>query len=700
MSSSTSRPTSSGALQLFAFALRDGGYLALGKAETPHQLVTYFTPLHAALKLYQRSGGRLAVPPLRLGKDAVAPLPRISAGWHAGALAAHALSGTRSSTTPEKVGALMLGLSAGVVVVDRHYDIQAVNDAAQRLLGITRAAPGQDLIHLVAHPPSATLRAAIDAALHNEVIEADLTLNTALGAGRYLHLTAYPYSLAATPTAAEQVLLLITEVTTPRAVAPAEPSVGTIDDAERHQQERDRQQGAQIAQLAENNRDLVAANQELVRANLGLTNINEELLVRNEELQTATEEIKTLNEELQATNEELETMGEEQEATVEELRMTNDDLQVRSAEVLHLAALRAAQHQASMSKAAEFAAILLGMGDALLVLDRAGKTRFTNPAYVDLFGDEFAVFIAEDDAGVPLPPEETPQHRAIQGGPFRMTFTLPTPAGGRRWLEASGEPIMVDHVQEGGIITFRDISDRSLRRLQDEFLALASHELRVPLTVIYGMAQWLQRKIPDEHDPAFEPTQIIIRQVRHQQRIIDDLTDMERLQHGKLHLQLSPVDLRIVAQQAVGAVEINGSTPPIVVAAPDEPLLIAGDAVRLEQIITNLLTNARKYAPTSAQIRLRLRRQGQEAEMQVADTGPGIAPDALPHLFQRFYQATPETRMGQQGLGLGLFLVNELVMAHQGRIAVHSVVGEGTTFTIHFPLFVDSVIPIADGHLA
>ena len=438
--------------------------------------------------------------------------------------------------------------------------------------------------------------------------------------------------------------------------------------------------------MTASNRDLLTVNQDLVRVNLELMSSNEELLVRNEELQTATEEIKTLNEELQATNEELETLGEEQEATLEELRMTNDDLQARSAEVLHLAALRVEQQQASEGKAAEFAAILLGMGDALLVLDSTGNTRFTNPAYVALFGDEFAVFVAEDDAGQPLPFAETPQQRATASLPFHMTFTLPTPTGGRRWLEASGEPIMIDHVPDGGIVTFRDITDRSLRRLQDEFLALASHELRGPLTVILGLAQWLQRKLPSEQDIAFRPMGIIVRQVQRQQRLIDDLMDMERLQHGKLHLQLAPVDLRVIIGQTVEATLISNPSPPIVIEADDAPLMIVGDAVRLEQIATNLLMNASKYAAESQQISVRLHRRVHEAEMQVADTGPGIAPAVLVHLFQRFYQGEAETQIGQKGLGLGLFLVHELVTAHGGRIVVQSVVGQGTTFTIHFPL--------------
>lgn len=404
-------------LQLFAFALREGGFLALGKAETPHLLASTFTDMHPSLKLYQRQGGKIAAPSARLRMDPPPSLPLAVAGWRPLAKPAAVLPSPHTPTVGEKVGALMLDLPLGVVVVDRRYDIQGINGEAQRLFGIVRAAMGEDLIHLVDRPLAAPLRATIDMAFSHTISQKDIVIETVLGEARHLHLVAYPqYSKVPATPQVEQVLVLITDVTE---VALAEQAriaaivaqtgrLEAVDHGQRAWDEERQRLAAQLARMAITNRDLMAANQELARTNLAITSVNEDLLVRNEELQAATEEIKTLNEELQASNEELETLSEEQEATVEELRMTNDDLQVRSAEVLHLATLHAEQQQISEVKAAEFAAILLSMGDALLVLDQAGRTRFTNPAYVATFGDEFAVFIAEDDAGIPLPPEATP----------------------------------------------------------------------------------------------------------------------------------------------------------------------------------------------------------------------------------------------------------------------------------------------------
>ncbi|MBA3827031.1 MAG: ATP-binding protein, partial [Ktedonobacterales bacterium] len=127
--------------------------------------------------------------------------------------------------------------------------------------------------------------------------------------------------------------------------------------------------------------------------------------------------------------------------------------------------------------------------------------------------------------------------------------------------------------------------------------------------------------------------------------------------------------------------------PPIVIEEPPQgTLLIAGDAVRLEQILTNLLTNASKYAADSPQIVVRLRQVAQDAEIEVQDQGPGIAATDLPQLFQRFHQVQAEATAAHTGLGLGLFLTRELVVAHGGDITVRSQVGQGTTFTLHFPL--------------
>jgi two-component system CheB/CheR fusion protein len=119
-------------------------------------------------------------------------------------------------------------------------------------------------------------------------------------------------------------------------------------------------------------------------------------------------------------------------------------------------------------------------------------------------------------------------------------------------------------------------------------------------------------------------------------------------------------------------------------AVAEEPLVVAGDATRLSQVVLNLLTNAAKYAPDSPRIEVRLRREAGEATLEVQDYGPGIPAAALPHLFDRFYQAVRRT--AEDGLGVGLFITRELVQAHGGAIEVRTSEGEGTTFTVRLPL--------------
>jgi len=166
---------------------------------------------------------------------------------------------------------------------------------------------------------------------------------------------------------------------------------------------------------------------------------------------------------------------------------------------------------------------------------------------------------------------------------------------------------------------------------------------------------------------------------------VGDLTDVARLESGKLTLDRAPVDLGALVTRVV---ETARDLPPrrtIHLDVGADPIGVEGDAGRLEQVLVNLLTNAFAHAPSAAPVEVRLRRQRREAVLEVRDHGAGIAADQLPHLFARFYQVARTDRPAQGGLGLGLFICQEVVAAHGGRIAVASTVGEGTTFTVLLP---------------
>jgi two-component system CheB/CheR fusion protein len=267
-----------------------------------------------------------------------------------------------------------------------------------------------------------------------------------------------------------------------------------------------------------------------------------------------------------------------------------------------------------------------------------------------------------------------------------MEFTVQRPDGTRRWFEGRGRPIRGGSGTQGGVAVIRDITDRSIHRLQEEFMSVASHELRGPLTVLTGYLGMLQRSLDRERDP--EKVRQYLDQARHQterlQVLVRDLVDVTRLQQGKIQLQMGPVDAVEAARQAITSAQQIASEPPIEAQLPDTAVIVRGDSTRLEQVLLNLLTNATTHAADSDKIEVSVSSQDGEAVLSVRDGGPGIDPQHLPHLFTRFYTAA--TQQSDAGLGLGLYISQELVDAMNGSISVESSTGEGSTFTVRLPL--------------
>lgn len=767
-------------LQLFAYSLRDQGFLVLGKAESVSPLSEYFVTVQQALKIYRRHGERLPIP-IGQFKDAPPLKPVPMSAPFGGVSLALSRDVTRARSSMEKLGSLVFNLPIGVVVVDRHYDVQIINSLAHQLLEIHRSAMGEDLLHLAERLPTKPLRAIIDSALNGETqppAMGTLPVETDSDQDRYLQILGYPHQFEGDEGPIASVLLLITDVTEQtraqqrEAAAPALSASATVE-AEpteavnatiQRLQAENQQITLQLQRVMAANRELRDANRELTTTNVELHQANEEYLVNTEEVQAAAEEVETLNEELQATNEELETLNEELQATVEELNATNDDLEARSKELQDLAQERETQRLASEAARSQLEAVLVQMADAVLVVDTDGATVLANRAYNQLFGDATSSPPFGDERGVPVAREDLPRQRAARGEAFTDIYTLPLPPGeaatygeALRWYEASGRPIEVNGAMRGGVVVIRDISDRSLRRLQTEFLALASHELRTPLTAAQTALQMAERSasalaraertdrsegaertehagesatkatagrrrqtdsdakatpqeatapptVVEQGDAVVEGAnhatsdvvdalrrqiEMTLRQVRHLGTLIGDLVDVGRLQTGKLRLQLQPVSLREIVEQAIQTVQITSPNQEIVLSAPDEPFMVNGDAIRLDQIVFNLLNDAVMYAPQSKRIDVRLRRVAEWAELQVQDYGPGIAPDKLPFLFNRFFQIErTEAQHGQRqgGLGVGLFITRELVHSHGGEITVTSQLGVGTTFTVTLPL--------------
>ncbi len=326
------------------------------------------------------------------------------------------------------------------------------------------------------------------------------------------------------------------------------------------------------------------------------------------------------------------------------------------------------------------------MGDALLAVDASGKPLFQNRAYTETIGDGARL---RDADGAPLLPNRTPGARVAKGEAFRAELTMGAPDGLVRYFEACGNPIQGPNGHAGGVVTIRDITDRSVRALQDRFLAMASHELRTPLVPLTGYLDMLGKLLDAGADPrARRYASQARREVARLTSLVGNLVDVVRLQTGKLTLRQEPVDLRAVVTRAAEVARSLAGTIEIREAA-GAPVEVRGDAARLEQVVINLLVNAIKHASGTPRIDVGVRRDESgkgDAVIVVEDYGAGIPAAELPHIFGSFYQVEHLERPARGGMGLGLFIAKEIVDAHGGAISVESEVGKGTRFTVRLPV--------------
>jgi len=238
-------------------------------------------------------------------------------------------------------------------------------------------------------------------------------------------------------------------------------------------------------------------------------------------------------------------------------------------------------------------------------------------------------------------------------------------------------------------------SERSARieaerasRMKDEFLATLSHELRTPLNAILGWAHILQRGKSSGEELA-KALGVIERNARAQAQIIEDLLDMSRIISGKMRLDVQRIELPELLRAAIESVRYSAEAKGIRLDVILDPIAttVRGDATRLQQCVWNLLSNAIKFTPRGGQVQIALERVNSHIEIVVSDTGEGVAPDFLPHVFERFRQADASTARTRGGLGLGLAITKQLVELHGGHIRVKSPgLGHGSTFAIALPL--------------
>jgi two-component system, sensor histidine kinase len=228
--------------------------------------------------------------------------------------------------------------------------------------------------------------------------------------------------------------------------------------------------------------------------------------------------------------------------------------------------------------------------------------------------------------------------------------------------------------------------DRAVRdnRSKDEFVAMLAHELRNPLSAIHNAVAVLE-STHAEGEAASRAHEVIARQVSHISRLIDDLLDVERVVSGKIRLNRTRLDVAGAVRRAV-AIFTGDERLDRHVTVTTEPAWVDGDAVRLDQVLTNILANAVKYTPAGAEIRVVVRGDGTDVVITIEDTGFGISPALLPSIFDMYMQADRTLDRARGGLGIGLTLVRRLVQLHGGSIvAASDGEGHGSTFSVRLP---------------
>ena len=249
---------------------------------------------------------------------------------------------------------------------------------------------------------------------------------------------------------------------------------------------------------------------------------------------------------------------------------------------------------------------------------------------------------------------------------------------------------------------------QELDKLKSQFLSIASHELKTPITAMSGFVQIAVRRVKrrltagpptgeawqKEENTLLEQLEVVYRQTGKLARLVDELLDVTRIESGRLELRLADVDLQDLAAEVLRRHQLMATKHDLTISAsPDDALHVRGDRDHLEQVLNNLIGNAMKYSPDGGPIEVNLTRVAErEVELRITDHGIGIQPEELARVFGLFYRSPDRLARDVGGMGLGLYITKEIVDRHHGRIWVESSVGKGTTFYVALPATVPAEV--------
>jgi PAS domain S-box-containing protein len=299
-------------------------------------------------------------------------------------------------------------------------------------------------------------------------------------------------------------------------------------------------------------------------------------------------------------------------------------------------------------------------------------------------------FEMRDEHGNPLPYEELPGKRALRGeeAPQAVIQYFDRVLQTRQWALVKAQPIFDDRGRvELAVTIFSDVTESyEEKQRKDEFISMASHELKTPVTSLKGFTQILQRRLLKQgDDQALHYVARMDAQINRLTKLVSDLLDVSKMQAGKLPFNLEPFDLNALVQETVENVQAAASTHQVLVEGRIDGC-IPGDKDRLGQVFINLLTNAVKYSPRAEKVLVWLSQDKEHAIVSVQDFGIGIDTSHHQRIFERFYQVTDAEERTHPGLGMGLYISNEIVQRHHGRMWVESTKGKGSTFCVALPL--------------
>jgi PAS domain S-box-containing protein len=340
----------------------------------------------------------------------------------------------------------------------------------------------------------------------------------------------------------------------------------------------------------------------------------------------------------------------------------------------------------SRRNAEQLATIVRLSSDAIARIGPDGNIETWNESAARIFGRD-----EHDIAGINLRSILSP----VDGGWEWTDILTGLQAGRAIQLDMVGHNMRSEHVDvsvgftphhdhlgavESVSVIMRNIAGlRATQQLQQEFLAMTTHELRSPVTGIKGHAQLMKRRgVYSERS-----LEIIIALTQRLERLTDDLLLASQIQADRLVLDVEKIDLAALVQTAV---DFTGTSDRVIrVETPAQAAIVDGDQVLLSQVVTNLLTNALKYSPKDGPVTVRVSGDEREAHISVIDQGIGISPEAIVQLFDPFYRVTG-TGQKAQGMGLGLYISKRIVETHGGHISVSSEPGKGSTFVVSIPL--------------